>query len=456
MKNIDQNEIDLSTLSIKEIAALRSEASETGNKYLLDKIHLFLNSRHGRLAEFVGSTLAKRQQFKEGLVTGKNSVAEHMKFIDEAHAVMNCPIRNNFNQKYGSIGGGLVETISPRSKLGYHHNPGAMCRPTVDFDIQNLVKGDEKILVLVDYGTPLEFNSHSIQFWDLQAAVVNVAEQYEMDTADLKDPQWTLMDPTFEERFKPDGLIQQAEKDSDIVLTHVGHNTWLVKKHPTITDNSFRHILKFKEVTVNDIFNTNPKSICCYIDHRIGQTSYCENLYAAFIRNLDEQQIDHSIISLMSGHPDSRQLFEMNHDSKFVIAVNPNGLLIKQAKGTHFAYHQMSINEATGNKMVSMNLSDAVTDPKVIEATEELAFEGRRKMFLKDIQDVDVTKAYPSAPSEIADSILKALGDRKAETQMELTALSIKRFGFILSDPETGLTVTEEQMNDFAKPVPKK
>lgn len=344
----------------------------------------------------------------------------------------------------------VQDTITPRSMLGYHHNPGAMGRPIADFDIQNLVKGSEKILVLVDHGTPEQFNSHSIQFWDLQAAVDNVAEQYEMETADLKDPQWALMDPTSEERFKTDGLIQRVEKDSDIVLTHVGHNTWLIKKHPDITDAGFRYILKFKEVTINDIINAKPKSICCYIDHRIGQTSYCENLYAAFIRNLDEQQIDHSIISLMSGHPSPDLLHEMGLNSGFVIAVNPNGLLVKSAVGTHFAYHQMSINEVTGNKMVSMPLSAATTDPKVIEATEELAFEGRRKRLLKSIEDVDVTEAYPKTPAEIADSILKAMGDRDPETQLELTAMCIKRFGIILADPETGFTISKQEMDKFA------
>lgn len=66
-----------------------------------------LQARRKEVISRLDELIAKRQQYKEDLASGKITAEEHKKYLDELHQTMRCPIRNNFNERYGSMGTGL-------------------------------------------------------------------------------------------------------------------------------------------------------------------------------------------------------------------------------------------------------------------------------------------------------------------------------------------------------------
>lgn len=224
---------------------------------------------------------------------------------------------------------------------------GAMGRETKFINIQDLIKADEEVLVLVPYGTPEELNSHSLQFWHLQDAIANAAVQFDISTADLKAPQFKLMDPSFEEKIKPDGLIQQCIKQADIVLELVDLNTWCITKHSGIVlDENYRYELKFTGVTLAELFENKPKEVWVYIDHRQVPTSLCENLYHAFCNHLVERQEEVKPF-LMSGHPTP----QWRAEKEIILMATPAGFFVDKARGTSYVNHFISAEELSGQRL---------------------------------------------------------------------------------------------------------
>lgn len=226
---------------------------------------------------------------------------------------------------------------------------GSMGREVKFLGIQDLIKADEKVLVLVPHGTPEELNSHSLQFWHLQDAIVSVAAQYYPDTADLKDPHYTLNDPTHEEFYKAGGFISQQIEAADIVLKLVTFSTWMVIKHPDIpADANYRYYLKFPEVSLTELLNNEPKEIWVYIDHRQVSTSVCENLYHEFCDNLARRNEKGVKFHLMSGHPSP----EWRAEKEIILMATPIGFFVDKARGTHYANHLINREELIGRPSI--------------------------------------------------------------------------------------------------------
>lgn len=320
MENINK-EIDLSTLSIQDVYALRSQAQQKGDTELLGKISIFLNGRSGGFGETLESLLAKRQQMKDDLTSGKISDVEYKKFLDELHLANNCPIRNNFNQRYGATG-----------------------RERQFIEASKLIQGDEKVLALVPHRGSAELNANSIRFWDLQDIILNAGYQEDPDSADLKDPTYTLMDPTFEELRDPSGLTQHEMKKADVVLSLNSYGQWVVMKTPhQELDNRYLWILKVPEVKLDELFVSNPKEIWVYVDHRLGYTNDCENVYHAFAEHLAKIKPD-VILHLMSGHPTA----EWMREQEIVLMADRFGFFVKHAPQTPHIAKVVPLNELVG------------------------------------------------------------------------------------------------------------
>lgn len=301
-------EIDLHALSLQEVYALYSQAQKEKNKPLRDKIYLFLNGRSGAFAETLESLLDKRQQMKADLLSGKISTAEYKKFLDKLYSANNCPIRNNFNRRNGS-----------------------MAREHRFIEAGKLYQGDEQILVLVPHGTPDQSNTHSLQFWHLQEILNNADFQEDPDSSDIKDPTYKLIDSTFEERYKEGGLIQQEIAKADIVLSLNSFGQWVVLKTPNQElDDTYLWILKIPEVTLDELFVNNPKEVWVYIDHRQVDTNICENMYHAFANHMVELGRTDINLHLMSGHPSPEWL----RDKDIVLMATPIGFFAETARQT--------------------------------------------------------------------------------------------------------------------------
>lgn len=316
-------EIDLSTLSIQEVYALRSQAKKENNKPLLDKIYLFLNTRSGGFSDTLESLLSKRQQMKEDLESGKISSAEFKKFLDEIHAANNCPIRNNINQLYGSMG-----------------------RERKFIDAGKLYQGNENILVLVPHGTPEELNAHSLQFAHLQEILNNAVFQEEPWSADIKNPEYVFMDPTFSERHEKDGLIQKEIEKADIVLELKSFGNWVIVKTPHVElDDNFLWVLKFPEVTLNELLVNTPKDIWVYVDHRQVDTNVCENMHHAFVLHMKELGYTNVGLHLISGRPPAIWFM----DKEVVLMATPIGFFVDTARGTPHTQELISKLELIGH-----------------------------------------------------------------------------------------------------------
>lgn len=279
---MDNKEIDLSTLSIQDVYALRSQAKKENNKPLLDKIFLFLNARSGGFLETAKSL---------------------EKTLDELQLGSNLTV----NRRYGSTG-----------------------RERKFIEAGKLIKGEEKVLVLVPHGTSEELNANSIRFWDLQDILLQADLQENPETADLKDPHYTLMDPTFDELRLPNGLIQQEIKKADIVLSLNAYGQWVVMKTPhQELDDRYLWVLEIPSVKLDDLFVNNPKEVWVYIDHRLGHTNDCENLYHAFADRLTKVKPG-IVLHLMSGHPSA----EWMREQEIVLMAGRFDFFVKHAPQT--------------------------------------------------------------------------------------------------------------------------
>lgn len=436
MEQNDQNEIDLNLLTIQEVYALRSRAREEDNKPLLNKIYLFLNGRSGGFGETLESLLAKRQQFKEDFEAGKITPEEYKKYLDDFHAANNCPIRNNFNQRYGATG------------IGRQY-----------IEAGKLYRGNENILVLVPHGTPEDLNAYSLQFWHLQEILNNADFQEDPDTSDTKNPEYVLMDPTFSERYEKDGLVQKEIEKADIVLELSGFGNWLVVKTPYVEpDNNFLW-LKFPEVTLDELLVNNPKDIWVYVDHRQVNTNTCENMYHAFANHMVELGRADINLHLMSGHPPAGWTL----DKEIVLMASPIGFFVDTARETPHTQKLVPKKELFGYDDVQVNT---------------LTSQCRTKLSRESIPDINIADAYPKPgepldpnddpgqfyrsgfgnepllPHEVpGQAYALSAQAEEARVQLELAEMSIKRFGYLLVYPDTGLPLSKEDQDKHVEDI---
>lgn len=396
MENVNK-EVDLSTLSIQEVYALRSQAKKENNKPLLDKIYLFLNARSG------------------GFVHTANQLE---KTLDELQ------LSSNLNQ---------------------HHGPTGYDRKYIEAG--KLIQGDERVLVLIPHGTPEQSNAHSLQFWHLQDILTNAFFQEDPDSADIKDPSFVLMDPIPQERFSKDGLIQKEIEKADIVLELSVFGYWIVQKTPHVElDDDIRWILKLPEVTLNELFINNPKDVWVYIDHRQVDTNICENMYHAFANHMVELGRTDINLHLMSGHPSPEWL----RDKDIVLMATPIGFFAKTARQTPHTQKLIPKKELFG-------YDDFQGYPSLTSHC--------RAEFSHEVKplssDNDPGQFYrsgfgnePLLPHENpGQAYALSAQAEEARVQLELTEMSIKRFGYILADPETGLTVSKEEQDKHVQAI---
>jgi hypothetical protein len=436
MEQNNQNKIDLSLLTIQEVYALRSRARKEVNNLLLNTINLFLNGRSGGRGESLVSLLAKAQQFKEDFEAGKITPEEYKKYLDDFHAANNCPIRNNVNQRHGSTGTGRRY-----------------------IEAGKLYQGNEKILVLVPHGSPEDLNAYSLQFWHLQEILNNADFQEDPDTSDIKNPEYVLMNPTFYERYKKDGVIQKEIEKADIVLELSGFGNWIVVKTPhVVLDNRFLWVLKFPEVTLKELLVNNPKEIWVYIDHRRVNTNVCENMYHAFARHMAELGHTDINLRLMSGHPPAGWTL----DKEIVLMATPIGFFVDTARETPHTQKLIS-------KLELIGYDDYINPSLTCQCRTE------------SIPDINIADAYPKSresldPNDDPGQFYRS-GFGKASplphelpnqgytlsaqarqchdelSQSELTKMSIARFGYILVHPDTGLTLSKEEQDKHVEDI---
>lgn len=232
------------------------------------------------------------------------------------------------------------------SAFGTYRRTGLNGRETKEIPIQELVKGEEKILVLVPSGSPEDLNAYSIEFWRLQSAVKNTAIQQGQDPVSPDTPKYELMDPTFEEKYRQGGLVEQRIEASDIVLHYITHNTWAVTKHPTIKiEDGVRYYLKFNTVTLNELINDGPKNILVYVDTRVTSVVLCERLYIEFSRHLATTKSDGIKTQLLRGRP-----ADWNVGKDIVLEALPNGFYVERGLNSAHVSHVITIEELTGNE----------------------------------------------------------------------------------------------------------
>lgn len=415
MDNVNK-EIDLSILTIKEVYELRSQAKKDNNKPLLDKIHLFLNGRSG------------------GFLHTANQLEKTLDVLQ---------LSGNLNRRYGAIG-----------------------RERKFIEAGKLIQGNENVLVLVPHGTPEDLNTNSIRFWDLQDVLNNADFQENPNEADLKDPQYTLMDPTFEELRDPASLAQQELKKADIILSLNSYGQWVIMKTSNQElDNNYLWVLKVPEVALDELFVNNPKEVWVYVDHRLGYTNDCENLYHAFAERLSKVKPDVKL-HLMSGHPPTGWL----QDKEIVLMAGRFEFFVKQALKTPHVAKVVPFGELTG--------PDSKLHQHLYFGQTNLTAQCRAEFSRESVPDINVADAYPK-PGELLDPnddpgqfyrsgfgnepllphevpgqayALSAQAE-EARVQLELTEMSIKRFGYILVDPKTGLTVSKEEQDKHVQAI---
>lgn len=376
MENINK-EIDLSELTIQEVYALRAQAKKEKNASLLSAIYLFLNGRSGGVRASLKSLLAQRQQYKEDLASGKITPAEHQKFVESIASA---------EREY---------TIYAQSGSSTGHNKRFI-------EAGKLIQGDEKVLVLVPNGSQEHLNAHSLKFWHLQDILNNAIFQEDPDSADIKDPSFALMDPSFEERFKEGGLIQQEIAKADIVLEISYLGDWTVVKTPHVElDGNFRWVLKFPEVTLNELLVNKPKDVWVYIDHRQVDTNKCENLYHAFARHMQELGYTDINLHLMSGPPTA----EWKHGKEMILMASQNGFFVDSALQTPHTQKLITKKELIGhNDTVNPTLtSQCRTDRPKLDDHEAPGYaytlsaqaEEARKQLRQDTSEVDLSAGFP-------------------------------------------------------------
>lgn len=232
------------------------------------------------------------------------------------------------------------------SSFGAYLRSGSMGREIKHVPINDLVKGNEKILVLVPSGSPQDLNTYSIEFWRLQSAVRNAAIQRGQDLDSVDEPKYELMDPTFEEKYRQGGLVEQRSETSDIVLHYVTHNTWVVTKHPTIKiEDGTICYLKFNTVTLNELLDSAPKSILVYVDTRVTSIVLCEKLYMDFSRHLATMKSDTIKTQFLRAAP-----ADWNTGNDIVLQALPNGFYVEKGLNPSHVSHVIAIEELTGNE----------------------------------------------------------------------------------------------------------
>lgn len=521
MENVNK-EVDLSTLSIQEVYALRSQARQKGDTELLGKISIFLNGRSGGFGETLESLLAKRQQMKDDLASGKISDDEYRKFLVELHLVNNCPIRNNFNRNYGSTGnaGDFRYRPSLPDLYAFHHeaksNGSKVLSEAALLDLK-LLSGESSsyisltellisltvaltmrlpnIWVVVDpevinpedvsreveiltriateeYGIKIEIRdsyadhkfiadqhvvllalsegfgvlkargvvdgwrkvipypkeqvkgvgnaglnkvvciepSKLIQGDDRVLVLVPQGTRQDLNRYSLmfwdleqiikadirreepdvvKNPKFNLMDPTWSEFCLVGGLIQQEIEKSDVVLRLMG-GSWHIEKTKTVDlKNDISYLLDYPAVGVAELLAGKSEEVWIYIDHRLLETNECENIYHVFATEVAERFPD-TVLKVMSGHPSQ----EWKEEHGIVLKATAKGFFVEQAPGTDHAW-----------------------------------------------------KFIPRVRFGADGKIVSEL------TQKELTRMSLSRFGFVLVDPDTGLTLSKEEQDKHARGI---
>jgi hypothetical protein len=371
------------------------------------------------LAELHSESMKHKLALAEGRITNE----EYMENV-------NWHNHNNINRRYGAVG-----------------------RERQFVEAGKLIKNKEKILVLVPHGTSEELNANSIRFWNLQDVLLNAVYQEDPDSADLKDPHYVLMDPTFDELRNPTGLIQKEITKADIVLYLNMYEQWVVMKTPhQELDNRYLWILEIPAVKLDDLFVNNPKEVWVYIDHRLGYTNECENLYHAFAEHLTKIKPD-VILHLMSGHPTA----EWMREQEIVLMADRFGFFVKHAPQTPHIATVVPFNELVG--------PDSKIHQHLYFGDSTLTSRCRTE-FSREVKplspDNDPGQFYtqgikPLMPYE-APGYGYALSAEAEEarvqlTQKELTRMSLSRFGFVLVDPDTGLTLSKEEQDKHARGI---
>lgn len=232
------------------------------------------------------------------------------------------------------------------SSFGAYLRSGSMGREIKNVPINDLVKGNEKILVLVPSGSPQDLNTYSIEFWRLQSAVRNAAIHRGQDLGSVDEPKYELMDPTFEEKYRQGGLVEQRSETSDIVLHYVTHNTWVVTKHPAIKiEDGTICYLKFNTVTLNELLDSAPKSVLVYVDTRVTSIVLCEKLYTDFSRHLTTMKSDTIKTQFLRARP-----ADWNTGNDIVLQALPNGFYVEKGLNPSHVSHVIAIEELTGNE----------------------------------------------------------------------------------------------------------
>lgn len=203
-----------------------------------------------------------------------------------------------------------------------------------------------------------------------------------------------------------------------------------------LPDNNFLLV----RTSIDDVLAMSPPEVWIIIDHDITNTSVAENSSHVLHRLIHDKFGPGVAVKLYSGEIDGDRL-ENYH---VVLLALPVGFFVLKARGT----------DTIGKVILNPG---GMSDPSLgsPELTGHTTLTSQCRTELSRETKPGQPLSPDNDPGQFYTQDIKPLTTQSEEdrVQLELTALSIKRFGYVLADPETGLTVSEEEQDKHVQAI---
>lgn len=258
------------------------------------------------------------------------------------------------------------------------------------------------------------------------------------EQSDLNDKVWSFSDLNLQQVYR---LRNHAAKAGNGNLLSAIKG-FLNIRHGA-TGKPATH-LQLRAVTIEEVLVNVPPEVKVVIDHEIVDTHNAENRsheLREFIHNKFDGKIS---IVFHSGLIDGDRL---ENDHVVLLALN-TGFAILKARGTTTSgcivvYLDLS-RESLRQQTAEVDLSAGFPKPGEPLSPDDDPGQFYRSGFGNEPLLPHETPGQAYALSAQAE---------EARVQLELTEMSIKRFGYILADPETGLTVSKEEQDKHVQAI---
>lgn len=322
--------------------------------------------RRRLLKEGLDKIVTQHRQLKEAVEDGTISKDEHKAMLDKIHGELNCPIRNNFNQKHGSMGSGLdgrgerLYTSFPEIILGglteiwiYIDDTkvnGDACRNYAeefrDFihDVYgktvavHIESGSATILAILEKPIVLEATHHGFLIKKCPMAYTHNEKTIPYGS-ELKRVSTLDSFLTSELRIK-----QDAADYSTLAIPEIYRlRSWAGKfGQRSILDAIYLHLnarvgsrgvpYPYDQAIAElaDVLSATPPEVYIIVDHQITDTPAAEQASQLLASEIHQICGDAVKVSLHSGSVDE----EFIRDSHVVLLAMSNGFCVLKARGT--------------------------------------------------------------------------------------------------------------------------